>query len=558
MTVPEADDSPYDRWVREHDTLSDEDRRLIRAHIAALPWRPLISIVMPAYETRATLLRQAIASVQAQLYPFWELCVADDASPSPHVAAVLAEAAADDPRIRWVRRTENGHISAATNSALALATGPFVALMDHDDLLPEHALYEVALELGHHPDADVIYSDEDRIDLNGRRSDPYFKPGWNPELLAGHNMISHLGVFRTSLLEAIGGLRLGLEGSQDWDLALRATAATTPDRICHIPAVLYHWRWDPAAPSFSQSWLDRCQSAGRRAVQDWLDNEGLAGARLLQARLVPGWTHVVYPLPSPVPLLSVVLPARAGAAIRALLAATDWPRDRIELLVVGDAAIPDLPPGARLLRSRSATPTQMLNQGAKAAAGELLLLLGEDLQPLEQWWLREMAGQAMRQEVGLVGAKLVDVEGRVQHAGVVCDHGAAAVLGQVWWNDAGYFGQYALARAVSAVAGGCLVLRRSVFEETGGFDAGLDGPAAELALCQRVRDLGYRVVWTPEAVLRTGKVLADVLVDAAESGRDPYHNPNIQLGPSSQAVPASPRRVPPWRQAVADLSHSAI
>jgi len=226
-----AGEDDYQDWIARFDRLSDEDRDAIRRHIESLPRRPLISVVMPVYETPAPLLREALDSVCAQLYPHWELCIADDASPSSHVAEILADYAARDSRIRFVTRETNGHISAATNSALALATGEFVALMDHDDVLSERALYEIAVELDTHPDADILYSDEDRIDETGRRHNPHFKTDWNPELFLGQNMISHLGVYRRSLIEAIGGFRIGLEGSQDYDLALRARPPMTASAI---------------------------------------------------------------------------------------------------------------------------------------------------------------------------------------------------------------------------------------------------------------------------------------------------------------------------------------
>ncbi len=537
----------YDDWVRQHDTLHDEDRRLIRAHVALLPWRPLISVLMPTYDTGEGLLRQAIASVEAQLYPHWELCIADDASAAPHVAAVLAAAAARDGRIRIARRSVNGHISAATNTALGLATGVFVALMDHDDILPERALYEVAVELGAHPDADVIYSDEDLIDLQGRRSNPYFKPAWSPELLTAHNVISHLGVYRRSLVEALGGVRLGFEGSQDWDLALRATAATTPDRVRHIPAVLYHWRRDPQATSFSQSWLERCEAAGRRAVEEWLLSEGVRGAEIAQARLVPMWTHVRYPLPDPLPLLSLIVLGADELALDTLRDGTDWPSDRLDLIAVASDD------GAAARPGREA----LLNQGALAARGELLVLLDAPMQPEGPWWLRELAGLAWRAEVGVSGAKLLDAHGRVRHAGLVAGRPGAATLMPWTPDDAGYFGQYALSRALSAVGGGCMALRRAVWEEAGGLDETRCGTAADTALCQRVRDLGYRVVWTPEAALRDWDAAPPQEV-GHDSAPDPYHNPNLRLTAPGLAVPAPPRRAAPWRRTVGGFRQNAI
>ncbi len=236
----------YAHWVSKYDTLDNFDCNAIRAHIAAFASRPLISIVVPVYNTEEKYLREMIESVSQQLYPNWELCIADDASTKPHVREVLEQYGLEDPRIKVVYRQDNGHISAASNSALEIATGEFVALLDHDDVLAPHALYMVAHAINEHPDADVLFSDEDKLDDAGCRCDPYFKPDWNAELFYCQNFVNHLGVYRTSLLRAIGGFRAGFEGSQDYDLTLRATAATSGP-IVHIPHVLYHWRQFPEA-----------------------------------------------------------------------------------------------------------------------------------------------------------------------------------------------------------------------------------------------------------------------------------------------------------------------
>lgn len=549
MSVAEIPGAPlsYEEWIRRYDTISHEDRRLILADIAAMRRRPLLSVVMPAYNTPERLLREAIASVKAQIYPHWELCVADDASSLPAVASVLANEARNDPRVRWMRRDANGHISAATNSALALASGEFAVLMDHDDLLPPHALYEVAAELAQYPDADVIYSDEDKVDLVGCRSDPYFKPAWSPELLAGHNVISHLGAYRRSLLKEIGGLREGFEGSQDWDLALRATAATTPDRVRHVPAVLYHWRWDPAAPSFSQTLLDQCVAAGRRAVRDWLNGEGVTTAQLLPARLTPGWTHVAYGLPEPVPQVSLVTLDGADERWEAWRAGTDWPAERLEIIAAGNGSRSR--PGTRVMAASSGTSASaLLNRGAAVARGSVLLVLSEGLQPVEPGWLRELVSLACRHEIGVVGAKLVDGAGVVQHGGVILHEGDPIVLRQTSWNDPGYFGQFALTRGLSAIAGGCLAIRREVWDEVGGMDETLEGMAAEVDLCERVLDRGYRIVWTPEAVLRclTEPIPPSEARRSRPTASDPFHSPNIWLEPTRFRVPASSRRRKPW------------
>ena len=265
----------YDRWVRDYDSLDDIDRAAIREHIAALQRPALISVVVPVYNTDQRYLHEMIESVRRQLYLYWELCIADDASTERHVEQVLDQFEALDSRIKVITRQTNGHVSAATNSALELASGEFVALLDHNDCLPEHALYEVAVELNAHPDADVVYSDSDVIDDAGRRSLPYFKTDWDPDLMLGNNMVNHLGVYRRSLVEAIGRLRVGFEGSQDYDLMLRAAAATTSSRIRHVPTVLYHWRREGSWRSFSDASLERCVDAARRAIREHLQQAGI-------------------------------------------------------------------------------------------------------------------------------------------------------------------------------------------------------------------------------------------------------------------------------------------
>ena len=517
--VPSA--QAYDRWVREHDTLTAAGRDAIRAHIAALPHRPLISVVMPAYETDEAELRAAIASVQGQLYPHWELCVADDASPTGTVARVLAEAAAGDKRIKFVRRAANGNIAAATNTALALASGEFVALMDHDDLLAEQALYEIAAEVNAHPDTAMMYSDEDRIDAAGRRFQPYFKPDWSLDLMLGQNFFCHLGVYRRSLLEQIGGLREGVvDGSQDYDLALRAAAACGPQRIRHIPAMLYHWRLSAKPVSYSQTQLQRCVDAARRAIADHLADAGVVDAAVLPAPGNAEWTRVRWPLPPVPPRVSVIVPTRDHAGLLArvtegVLQRTDYPD--IELLIAdNDSRDPaalalltqlEADPRVRVLPCPGAFNYSAINNAAvRAASGEVVVLLNNDIDPIDAGWLRELVSHAIRPDVGAVGAKLLFGDGRIQHAGVVLGVGAPMIAGHFGHgadqHTSGYCGQLVMTRDVSAVTGACLALRKSVFEAAGGLDAdNLPVSFNDVDLCLRLREGGLRVVWTPHALL---------------------------------------------------------
>ena len=267
----------YAEWLRRYDTLTDERRAAIRVRVNGLVYKPLISVIMPTYNPEPKWLIEAIDSVRKQLYPSWELCIADDGSTDPRVRPILERYAASDTRIKVVFRKSNGHISMASNSALEMATGEYIALFDHDDVLPEHALYWVAEEICHHPAASLIYSDEDKIDTSGRRFDPYFKCDWNVDLFYSHNLVSHLGVYRTELVRAVGGFHVGYEGAQDYDLALRCIEHIEPNAIVHIPHILYHWRMHPGSTATKGAAKPYASGAGQRAINEHLRRRGVAG-----------------------------------------------------------------------------------------------------------------------------------------------------------------------------------------------------------------------------------------------------------------------------------------
>jgi GT2 family glycosyltransferase len=572
---------PYTQWVREYDTLDDADRAAIRVQIAALARRPIISIVVPVYNTEESYLREMIESVLQQLYPHWELCLADDASTEPHVERVLREFATLDSRIKVMRRQTNGHICAATNSALDLATGEFVALLDHDDLLSERALYEVALELDAHPDADVVYSDSDLIDDSGRRWAPYFKTDWNPDLMLGHNMVSHLGVYRRSLLEGIGRLRVGFEGSQDYDLMLRAAEVTTPHRIRHVPAILYHWRRDVRSPSFSALSLERCVVAARRSIRSHLERTGTL-ARVEVAPKIPSHTRVVYAIPNERPLVSVIVPTRDRAELLArcadgVLTRTDY--EPLELVIVDNDS--QEPETHRLLSHLAEDPRVRImqypgdfnyaainNRAVQEARGDIVVLLNNDVDVISSWWLEEMVSHALRPEVGAVGAKLLYPDGRVQHAGVVLGvgHGAGHFFHLAPREDVGYFGFLGLTRRVSAVTAACMALRRSIYLDVGGLDEdNLPVAFNDVDLCLRIGERGYAVVWTPYAELyHLESATRGADMEAEHSARlerdaeylwrrwgavlscDPYYNPNCSTLTAYFEPGFPPQRCKPW------------
>jgi len=582
--------APYSRWIALNDTISDSDRGAIRAHIAGLPFRPLISVMMPIGKTSQTALRESFYSVITQLYPNWELCIAVDAITEPLWTAILGDRATNDPRIRVVRLGSIESTSAATNAALDLARGEFVAFLRIGDLLPEHALYEVAIEIAANPCADVIYSDNDQISAAGQRVNPWFKPGWDPDLLLAQHYISDLAVCRRTLIEEIGFVRPGFEGAEFHDLTLRATAATTPDRIRHVPAILYH-KGDENKAIHSENAFGRLRAidASHRAVRDHLDSRGDKEAVLKPAPQIPSAIRVIWPLPEPPPLVSVIVPTRDRAellarCVQGVLRRTDY--SNLELLIVDNESVEPATQTlfdqlarednrVRILRYPGPFNYSALNNtAAREANGEILLLLNNDIDVIEPGWLRELVSQALRPDVGIVGAKLLFPDEQVQHAGMVLGPKGHVVhlhrfAGK---NDPGYCGQLALPRTLLAVTGACVAIRRAVFFEVGGLDE-INLPVVfnDVDLCLRLGDHGYRVVWTPFAELfhlecasrgldsddpakrqradREWRHMCKTWGSLLETA-DPFHNPNLLFHWDYQEIPSTPRRRKPWHYIV--------
>jgi GT2 family glycosyltransferase len=549
----------YAAWIARFDTLTEADRRRIRDAVAAWTDPPRISVVMPVHDPAPRVLEAAIRSVRAQLYPNWELCIVDDASTDPAIPRLLARHAGQDPRIRVLRRPENGHIARATNDALAQAGGAFVAFLDHDDVLAESALYHVAAAIRAAPDLVLIYSDEDKIDARGRRFEPHFKSGFDRELLYGQNYINHLTVIRAEAIRAAGGLRPGFEGSQDHDLLLRVTARLAPERIRHIPRVLYHWRAAGGSGTFSDRALERTEVARLRALAEVA---APLGATATRGPL--GFNRLVRPVPEPAPLVSVIVPTRDRAdllavALAGVLEATDYPA--VEVIVVDnesrEARTRDLftrlsvyEPRVRILPVPGAFNfSDLSNRGAAAARGTLLLFLNNDIEVIEPGWLREMVSIALTPDIGAVGAKLLYPDRTLQHGGLVLGIGGVAGHSHPGLpeDDPGYFARMVLTQEVSAVTGACLLLRAEVFAESGGFDAdALTVAFNDVDLCLRLRAQGYRNVWTPYARLIHHESKSRGAEDTPEKRErferevrvmqerwgadlraDPYYNPNL-------------------------------
>ena len=567
-----ADRRLYERWVEVFDSLDRAERWHLEQSLGRLERFPLISVVVPVYNPPPQYLREAVESVRAQIYGRWELCIADDCSTDPKVAEVLVEAAADDDRIKVVRRAENGHISAATNSALDIALGEWVAFMDHDDLLAPHALAVMALSLSAHPGAVLAYSDEDKVDDSGHRFDPYFKPDFDPLLLLGQNYMTHLFVARRDFVQRVGGTRLGFEGAQDWDLALRLCEQVDKSRIVHVPHVLYHWRAHEASTAEALAAKPYATNAGRLAVEQHLERRQLSATVTTIAE--SGHNRIEWNVPDPAPKVSVIIPTRDGRyleqCVKSLLGMTEYPN--FEVLVVDNGsenpAILDFLASredARFRVRRDARPfnySALNNAAVTDVDGELVCLLNDDTEIVNPSWLSEMVGNISHDGVGVVGAKLYYGDGRIQHAGVIL--GIGGVAGHPyrrWAHDSlGYMGRLLLAQSMSAVTGACMLVRRLAWLQVGGLDeTRLAVAFNDVDLCLKILQAGWRVVWTPWAELmhyesvsrgpetsRIDAFAAEIRCMQERWGleleRDAAYNPNLTLIDEDWSLAWPPRR----------------
>jgi glycosyltransferase involved in cell wall biosynthesis/GT2 family glycosyltransferase len=518
----EPDDSApaqlkYERWLAAFDNAGPNNRSNLRRRARQLQRQPLISVLLPVYNPNLQLLEAAINSVRNQVYEQWELCVADDASTDPDVHPYLEQVGRGDPRIKLIFRDENRHISACSNSALGLATGEWCALLDQDDALSEKAIAFVALEIARHPNAGLIYSDEDKIDNEGKRSNPFFKTDWNPELFLGQNYINHLGVYRTSLLREIGGFREGYEGSQDYDLALRCLEKLRPEQVRHVPRILYHWRMIAGSLAAVVDAKPYAKEAARRAIGDHLLRQGIPGQVVACPENIESH-RVIYDVDKPEPLVSIVIPTRdlvqlLEQCVRSLRERTDY--GQIEIVIVdNDSTEKATHEYFRELESKQIARvvpapgpfsfSRLINCGAEAARGELLAFLNNDTEASESGWLREMVSHAVRPEVGAVGARLWYPDGTLQHGGTILGLGGVAghAYHRIPRGHPGYFNRAFLQGNYSAVTAACMVLRKKVFVDLGGFDeSNLEIDFNDVDFCLRLRKRGLQIVWTPYANL---------------------------------------------------------
>lgn len=506
----------YQYWLDHVEPKRVVSPEQVVSNLGGMPskYKSLISILMPTYNTPVEWLDAAIKSVMAQSYSSWQLCIADDASSDEKTLSALARWAGSDDRIDIVYRRQNEGVAAASNSALDIARGDFVAWLGHDDELAPNALYHVIETLSRHPDGELLYSDEDKIDETSQRFDPYFKPRWNPDLLLARNYMAHLSILRTDRLRAIGGFRQGFEGGHNYDVLLRFTHELPGSRIQHIPFILYHWR---SVPGGASSGDDGPSDAGLRAVKDHVSRMSP------QARVVAGPVaesyRVIWPVPASEPMVSLLVPTRDGIdilrpCVNAILETTQY--ENFEVLILDNQSqcqetltyMSDLEKrDSRVKVIRWDHPfnySSINNFGVKHARGDIIGLVNNDIEPINDDWLSEMVRQVCREEIGCVGAKLYYPNGSIQHGGVILGLGGVAGHAHRFFpgTHSGYRYRLNLTQNLSAVTAACLLIRRTVFEEVDGLNEEyLSVAYNDVDLCLKVREAGYRNLWTPHAEL---------------------------------------------------------
>lgn len=513
--ISEKARNDYAHWVRQYDEKGAGYLRTLMQQAKAFTCTPKLSIVMPTYNPDPVFFRKALDSVLAQTYGNWELCICNDCSTRPEADEIVQEYLAQDERIRYVKLEKNAGISGATNGAIGNATGDWVCFLDHDDELTQDALHWVVDTINQRPQARLIYSDEDKIDDQGNRFEPYFKCEFNYELMLAQNMVCHFMAAQKALLDQVGPLRSDFDGSQDYDLTLRLVEGLRMDEIAHVPRILYHWRACEGSTALSIDNKNYALDAARRAVSEHLARVGLPGE--VVPGIIPHYNRVKFQLPDPPPLVSIVIPTRdkpelIALCLKTVLEKTTYPN--FEIVVVDNGSVD---PQVKALYQQLSSDklrivdasipfnfSRLVNMGVAASRGDIVLLLNNDIEILDGNWMHELVSHAAHEGVGAVGAKLLYPDGRAQHNGVIVGIGGVAGHSHKFFpGDApGYFGRAQLHQELSAVTGACLAIKRSAWNAVEGFDEQLGIAFNDVDFCLRVQAAGYRNVWTPHAVLK--------------------------------------------------------
>jgi len=510
----------YQEWIRRYDTYTDEDFQSIEEKIFNMPQKPPISIIMPVYNPPLKFLEEAIESVLKQIYPFWQLCIADDASTYEDVKDLIQYYCEKDERIDAVFRKTNGHISAASNSALTLVKHDYIALLDHDDILHPLAFYYVAQTINENPKCEIIYSDEDKITKWGRRFDPYFKPEFNYELLLSQNMISHLGVYKTESVRNINGFREGLEGSQDYDLLLRILGNADPMQIQHIPRPLYHWRVSNQSVAENVNIKPYATIAGSQALKEHLSRHSTPGKVVFLPNLVA--YRVDYALSEPEPSVSIIIPIKTItnvtiSCINQILSHTDYPNYDIFLVLPIDEKETQLNKPTSWkdkvhiqyeANNDEFSLIRSINQNVSNNQSDYVAILCEPLIGFSSGWLNTLVSQVAQLKIGVAAPKLNYQNDLVYSTGVILlpDIIAQNLSEGSETDDIGYFGWSKLRRGYSALSDKCFLVKRETYHLVGGLDEDYHTTKfAVVDLCLKLREQGYRNVLCPSVELKLQK-----------------------------------------------------
>ena len=522
-------------------------------------WKPAISVITPVYNVKADYLRRCIESVRSQDYPFWELCLCDDGSTLAETLETLESYRGSDPRIKMVRLERNQGIAAASNRAAEIATGDYLAMLDNDDELAPEALYEVARAIQGNQEIDLLYTDEDKIDEHGELVDDFFKPDWSPEHLLSVMYMLHLLVVRKDLFYAVGRFRAEFSGAQDYDLALRAS--TEARSIHHVPKILYHWRKAEGSAADLVFAKPDALHAGGRALQDHVWRNEIDAT--VEDGLIEGTFRVRYRIHDH-PLVSLCIMASSNRAtiagrgnidllenfVKSIAAKTDYPN--YEIVVVDDGnlsestqrAIADIPHRqvSFTLPNKPFNFSKKTNFAFRQARGHHIVLLNDDMEVISPEWLTAMIEFTQQAEIGIVGARLLLPDDRIQHVGLVLgvNNGAAHAFHEFPAGSIGYNAYTHLIRNYSAVSAACMATRRDVIDKAGGFDEQFATDFNDIDFCLRVIQRGFRIVYTPYAELYhfEGTSIQRKIQDPREvalfTGRwaeeirnDPFYNPNL-------------------------------
>ena len=554
----EPEEVPYGPWFEKHKPSAEELERQRKKK-----WKnpPLISVAVPAYRTPPGFLEQMILSVKEQTYPHWELCIVNASRGEDGMEQVLGRYAGGDERIRVKNLEENLGIAGNTNEALEMARGEFVGLLDHDDLLAPQALFRIAEALTADPQADAVYTDEDKVTTDlSEHFQPHFKPDFNLDLLRSNNYITHFFVVRTRLAREAGGFRREFDGAQDYDFIFRCTEGAK--KVLHVPEVLYHWRTHKASTADNPASKMYAFEAGKRAIEAHLARCGQEGTVSLRKDL--GFYRVEYPVQGE-PLVSILIPNRDQKETLEKCLNSIWEKstyNNYEILIVeNNSSSPEIfdyyreiekRPGVRILTWKEGFNYSAINNfGEKSAAGDYLLFLNNDVEVINPRWIEELLGNCQRKEVGIVGAKLYYPDDTIQHAGTVI--GIGGIAGHAFLNmprsRTGYLHKASLQMDLSAVTAACMMMKRQVFKQLGGFEERLSVAFNDVDLCLRTVQAGYLVVYNPEVELYHYESKSRGAEDSEEKVRrfqeeiefmrcrwmdllkkgDPYYNRNLTL-----------------------------